>query len=66
MDTDEIFKRLRIGLALLAGYALGKWLGRLLGHHESEFFILGFALGVALTHGSFWLIRRWHGRRRSA
>lgn len=60
-DTTEIIKRLRIGLALLAGYAAGKGLGLLFGHHFPEFFVLGFALGVLLTQAGFWWFdRKFH------
>ena len=61
MNTDEIFKRLRIGLALVMGYLAGKGLGQLMGHHPSEFFVVGFGAGVILTQGAFWL---WDRRRR--
>ena len=60
MNTDEIFKRLRIGLALVVGYLAGKGLGQLMGHHPSEFFVAGFGAGVILTQGAFWL---WNRRR---
>lgn len=54
MNTQEIFKRLRIGLALVVGFASGKLLATHFGHHASEFFIGGFGLGVVLTQGFFW------------
>jgi hypothetical protein len=63
MNTDEIFKRLRIGLALVMGYLAGKGLGQLMGHHPSEFFVVGFGLGVILTQGAFWLLGRWRENR---
>lgn len=63
MNTDEIFKRLRIGLALVMGYLAGKGLGQLMGHHPSEFFVVGFGLGVILTQGAFWLLDRWRENR---
>ena len=59
MNTDEIFKRLRIGLGLVMGYLAGKGLGELMGHHPSEFFVVGFGVGVTLTQGTFWLWDRW-------
>ena len=64
MNTDEIFKRLRIGFALVIGYLAGKGLGQLMGHHHSEFFVVGFGLGVILTQGGFWLLDRWKDQRR--
>ena len=59
MNTDEIFKRLRIGLALVMGYLAGRGLGQLMGHHESEFFVVGFGVAVIMTQGAFWLWDRW-------
>ncbi len=56
MSTDDIFKRLRIGLALMVGYASGKGLGAWVGHHPSECFIAGFAGGVLLTQWLFYRI----------
>ena len=43
------------------GYLAGKGLGQLMGHHPSEFFVVGFGAGVILTQGTFWL---WDRRRR--
>ncbi|GAB6046594.1 hypothetical protein JCM19379_04170 [Methyloparacoccus murrellii] len=59
MNIEEIVKRLRIGLALLLGYLCGKGLGSWAGHHASEFFVLGFGLGVLLTQAAFWQLDRW-------
>ncbi len=64
MNTDEIFKRLRIGFALVMGYLAGKGLGQLMGHHPSEFFVAGFGLGVILTQAAFWWLNRRTGPRR--
>lgn len=55
MNTGEIFRRLRLGLAIIAGFILGKYLAYSMGHHASEFFIAGFGLGVVLTQYLFWL-----------
>jgi hypothetical protein len=54
MDTQEIVKRLRIGFALVVGFAVGKFLATTVGHHASEFFIGGFGIGVVLTHATYW------------
>jgi hypothetical protein len=62
MNTDEIIKRLRIGLALVVGYLTGKGLGQIMGHHPSEFFVVGFGLGVILTHAAYWGLDRWVSR----
>jgi hypothetical protein len=59
VNTGEIFTRLRLGLALLAGFGLGKYLATQTGHHVPEFFIAGFGTGVVLTQGLFWLGERW-------
>lgn len=64
MNTDEIIKRLRIGLALVVGYLLGKGLGQIMGHHLSEFFVAGFGAGVILTHAGYWVFDRWASQRR--
>jgi uncharacterized membrane protein YfcA len=65
MNTDEIIKRLRIGLALVIGYVAGNGLGQLMGHHPSEFFVVGFGLGVIVTQAGFWLLdRRRENRQR--
>ena len=58
MNTREITTRLRLGLALVAGFALGKALAITQGHHTSEFFVAGFAVGVLLTQGLFRLAGR--------
>lgn len=60
-STQEIFKRLRIGLALVVGFVSGKLLAATMGHHASEFFIGGFGLGVVFTHGVYWLIDSFGG-----
>ena len=65
MNTGEMTKRLRIGLALVVGFATGKLLATHLGHHASEFFIGGFGIGVVLTQGAFWLLDNLSGGDRS-
>lgn len=55
MNTREIFIRLRLGLALVVGFSLGKYLAVTMEHHASEFFIAGFGMGIVLTQGLFWL-----------
>lgn len=56
MNTSEIVKRLRIGFALVVGFAVGKFAATTIGHHASEFFIGGFGLGVVLTHAAYWAV----------
>ena len=54
MNTDEIFRRLHIGLALIAGYFSGQGLTQLDERFGSELFVLGFLLGFFLTRLSLW------------
>lgn len=49
MDSREIGQRLRIGLALLAGYALGRAAAALWPEQGSTAFVIAFATGVVLT-----------------
>lgn len=56
--TEEIFRRLRIGSALVVGYGVGQGLAHYMGHHYSEFFMAGFAVGVVATQGLYWLIKQ--------
>lgn len=65
MNTLEIVKRLRIGFALLVGFAVGKFAATTIGHHASEFFIGGFGVGVVLTHGIYWAFDTFWGGGRS-
>ncbi len=62
MTTQEIFKRLRIGLSLVVGFVVGKYLATAMGHHASEFFIGGFGLGVVLTNVVFWAVDALGGK----
>ena len=59
---QEFRKRLRIGVALIAGYFSGTALGQVMGHHVSEFFTLGFLAGALLTQTAFWLVDRGRNR----
>lgn len=54
MTAQDIFRRLRIATAIVAGFLFGKLLALIMGHHASEFFIAGFASGFLATH---WLFR---------
>lgn len=49
MNNPEFIKRLRIGVALLAGFGVGKWLAASFPQHASELFVVGFGVGVVLT-----------------
>jgi hypothetical protein len=64
MNTDEIFRRLRIGLSLVVGFFTGKFLATTMQHHASEFFIGGFGVGVVLTQLVCWGVEsRWGSKR---
>ncbi len=65
MNTEEIFKRLRIGLSLVVGFFTGKFLATAMQHHASEFFIGGFGVGVVLTQLVYWGIESLWGHKRS-
>jgi hypothetical protein len=62
MNTEEIFKRLKIGGAIVVGFFAGKFAAGLGGSHASEFFIGGFGLGVILTQGAFWMYDKLTGK----
>lgn len=64
MNTDEIYQRFRIGFALVVGYVCGKGLALIMGHHASEFFVVGFGAGVILCHAVYWLLQRRAEKRR--
>jgi hypothetical protein len=59
MTTNQIFQRLRIGLALVVGFVSGKLLAEGMQHHASEFFIGGFMSGFLLTRAAFWVLDVW-------
>ncbi len=59
MTTNQIFHRLRIGLALVVGFMAGKLLAEGMQHHASEFFIGGFMSGFLLTRAVFWVLDIW-------
>jgi hydrogenase/urease accessory protein HupE len=62
MHVQEFFIRLRIGIALLVGYFSGESLRSISGEHASEFFVLGFSLGVIVVHGFYWVCRQYKYR----
>lgn len=65
MNTKEIFRRLRIGSALVVGFFTGKFLATTMQHHASEFFIGGFGVGFVLTQLVYWSIESLSGSKRS-
>jgi len=62
MNTQEIYKRLKIGLSIVVGFFAGKYAASHFGHHASEFFIAFFGLGVVFTQGLLWVIDSLLGR----
>jgi cytosine/uracil/thiamine/allantoin permease len=65
VSTKDIFHRLRVGLSLVVGFLLGKFLAEQFPHHASEFFSGGFLLGVILTQAVYWVIETLSGDRSS-
>jgi hypothetical protein len=59
---QEFGKRIRIALAILAGFACGRVAAAYFGHHPSEFFSAGFLFGVLATQGLFRLLAHLQGR----
>jgi hypothetical protein len=49
--VQEFGKRLRIALAILAGYGCGRLAAGYSDQHPSEYFSAGFLLGVVVTQG---------------
>lgn len=58
----EFLKRLRIAVPAVVGFITGKWLAQSMGHHESEFFMGGFALGMAATQLLYLAVARLGGK----
>lgn len=63
MNTQEIFKRLKIGLSLVLGYALGKLAASLSPSDYSTLFSIGFLVGAIGTQGAFRLYDLWRQKR---
>lgn len=62
MMTSEITHRLRIGLALVAGFLAGKALAMTFPHYASECFAGGFVFGFMSTRLLFAACDRWRTR----
>jgi len=63
MNTQEIFKRLMIGLSLVAGYFAGKLAASFSPAHYSALFSAGFLAGAIGTQGAFHLFALWRRKR---
>jgi hypothetical protein len=63
MDTQEIFKRLKIGLSLVVGFAAGKLAALWSPAHYSALFSAGFLAGAIGTQGVFRLFDLWRAGR---
>jgi hypothetical protein len=59
MNTSEITHRLRVGVSLVVGFLVGKFLAGTLQHHASEFFIGGFMLGFIASQAMFRAVDAW-------
>ena len=59
MNTQEIFKRLMIGLSLVMGYFAGKLAASYSPAHYSALFSVGFLAGAIGTQGAFRLFALW-------
>jgi len=63
LDTQEIFKRLKIGLSLVAGFLVGKLAAAWSPPHYSALFSAGFLAGAIGTQGAFRLFELWRRQR---
>jgi hypothetical protein len=59
VNTQEIFKRLKIGLSLVIGFFVGKLAASWDLAHYSELFSAGFLAGAIGTQGMFRLFDLW-------
>ncbi len=59
MNTQEIFKRLKIGLSLVVGFAVGKLAVTWSPSDYSVLFSVGFLVGAIGTQGVFRLLDLW-------
>ena len=63
MNTQEIFKRLKIGLSLVVGFILGKLAAAFSPADYSALFSAGFLAGAIGTQGAFHLFDLWQQKR---
>jgi hypothetical protein len=59
MNTQEIFKRLKIGLSLVVGFIIGKLTALWSPANYSALFSVGFLAGAIGTQGAFRLFDLW-------
>jgi hypothetical protein len=62
MNTQEIFTRLKIGLSLVIGFLIGKWVSSWNLEYYSALFSVGFLVGAIGCQGVFRLISLWRQR----
>ena len=62
-NTQEIFKRLKIGLSLVIGFLLGKFAASFSPADYSLLFSAGFLAGAIGTQGAFRLYQLWQQKR---
>lgn len=63
MNTQEIYKRLKIGSSLVAGLIAGKWAATWSLADYSALFSVGFLAGAVGTQGAFRLFDLWRKKR---
>lgn len=62
-NTQEIFKRLKIGLSLVVGFLVGKLAAFFSPADYSILFSVGFLAGAIGTQGAFRLFDLWRQKR---
>ncbi len=65
-QTQEILKRLKIGLSLVAGFIVGKLASSFSPDDYSVLFTVGFLAGAIGTQGAFRLFDLWRQKRQKA
>ncbi len=65
-QPEEIFKRLKIGLSLVAGFIVGKLAAGFSPADYSVLFTAGFLAGAIGTQGAFRLFDLWRQKRQGA
>jgi len=64
MNTQEIFKRLKIGLSLVVGFVVGRLAAAWSPADYSALFSVGFLAGAVGTQGAFRLFDLWRQKPR--
>jgi hypothetical protein len=64
LQAPDIFKPMKIGAAIVAGFAAGKFAAPWGGAHSSEVFGAAFLAGVIAMQGLFRLLDLWREKSR--